>query len=123
MKFLLDVHMPQKLADSLEEEGHQCRMMVKVADPKSLDEEIIEIARQNDEVILTHDLDFGTLLAFSNADSPSVIIFRIPQINATVFSGLVKDNWAAIEASLAKGAIVVFQENAIRIRELPIGKK
>jgi len=123
MKFLLDVHMPPILASSLEEEGHQYRLLAKIADPKSLDMEIIEIARLSGEVILTHDLDFGTLLAFSNASSPSVIIFRIPQINFSVLYQLIKENWVTVEDPLNKGAIVVFQANAIRIRELPIGKK
>lgn len=123
MKFLLDVHMPAELAESLEMEGHKCRMLAKIADPRSLDEEIIEIARQNNEVVLTHDLDFGTLLAFSNADSPSVVIFRISHINAHLFSNLIVNNWTAIQSPLENGAIVVFQESAIRIRALPIGKK
>lgn len=34
-------------------------------------------AGRNSETILTHDLDYGHLLAFSGETAPSVIIFRL----------------------------------------------
>jgi predicted nuclease of predicted toxin-antitoxin system len=37
------------------------------------DREIIAWAKNNNYVILTHDLDFGTILAVSQAFAPSVI--------------------------------------------------
>ncbi len=114
--------MPRSLAASLGAVGHHCRMVVQIADPRISDEEILSIARENEEVVLTHDLDFGTLMAFSNADSPSVVTFRIAHINADVFSGLIIDNWKSIEQALEDKSIVVFQEHTIRIRQLPVNK-
>jgi hypothetical protein len=40
------------------------------------DTEIIKAAKSADEVIVTHDLDYGHLLAFSGEAAPSVIMFR-----------------------------------------------
>ncbi|MEM0994725.1 MAG: DUF5615 family PIN-like protein [Bacteroidota bacterium] len=120
MKFLLDVHMSPSLARLLEEDGHNCRLVAKVADPRLPDIDILILAEENSEVILTHDLDFGKLLAFRGSSSPSVIIFRIDAINAVQFHQLINDNWEQIEPALLKGSIVIMRSDSIRIRKLPI---
>ena len=93
MKFLLDVHLGTSLASLLETQGHSCRLVADVADPRSKDEDILELAFKNQEVVLTHDLDFGKLLAFSKQERPSVIIFRIEKISSVVFYQLLMNNW------------------------------
>lgn len=120
MKFLLDVHLGASLARLLENDGHSCRLVADVGDPRMDDNEILQLARENDEVILTHDLDFGTLLAFSKSNNPSVIIFRIEKINSKIFHQLIKNNWETIEEPLTSGAIVVMEPFSVRIRPLPI---
>lgn len=120
MKFLLDVHLGNTLAGFLREAGHQCRLVAEIGDPRMEDVDILELARQNNEVILTHDLDFGTLLAFNNASSPSVVIFRIEKINSKIFAELLIQNWADIEQPLQDGAIAIIEPTSIRIRSLPI---
>jgi len=92
MKFLLDVHLGRSLSDLLEQDGHSCRLVTDIMDERSSDQTILNEARENEEVILTHDLDFGTLLAFSKTAKPSVIIFRIEKINSLVFYHLIKDH-------------------------------
>ncbi|MCF8246525.1 MAG: DUF5615 family PIN-like protein [Saprospiraceae bacterium] len=120
MKFLLDVHMPPKLARLLYGLGHDCRLATKVTNESAPDIELVEIAKSNGETILTHDLDFGTLLSFSGATRPSVVIFRFQNINADIFFTLLEANWAAMETPLENGAIVVIEPTSIRIRNLPI---
>jgi predicted nuclease of predicted toxin-antitoxin system len=120
MKFLLDVHLGPSLAEMLESDGHTCRLVVKVGDPTMDDTDILELAREHDEVILTHDLDFGTLLAFSKTNKPSIIIFRIEKINSLIFYQLITDNWEAIKDPLVSGAIVIIEPHGVRIRTLPI---
>lgn len=120
MKFLLDVHLGASLSNLLENDGHSCRLVTEAGDPRMDDTEILELARENDEVILTHDLDFGTLLAFSKYNKPSVIIFRIEKINSRIFYQLIADNWETIEGPLSQGAIVIIEPHSVRIRSLPI---
>ncbi|MCC6723525.1 MAG: DUF5615 family PIN-like protein [Saprospiraceae bacterium] len=122
MKFLLDVHMPPRLARMLFGLGHECRLATQVTIESAPDIELVSIARQNDETILTHDLYFGTLLSFSGATKPSVVIYRFQEINADIFFSLLVDNWAAIESALETGAIVILEPSSIRIRALPIKK-
>ena len=119
MKFLLDVHLGTSLASLLETQGHSCRLVADVADPRSKDEDILELAFKNQEVVLTHDLDFGKLLAFSKQERPSVIIFRIEKISSVVFYQLLMNNWDELNGPLNEGALVIIEPHSIRIRKLP----
>ncbi len=120
MKFLLDVNMPPQLAASLTRAGHTARHASVEGFPKASDIELLEIAKVENEVVLTHDLDFGQLLAFTGYGFPSVVIFRIHQINAELFENLLFLNWNLIEPSLIDGAVVIIEETKIRIKKLPI---
>jgi predicted nuclease of predicted toxin-antitoxin system len=120
MKFLLDVGITPKLGVLLEADGHEFRYVPDFYSNKISDADILEIARQHHEVVITHDLDFGTQLAFSAQLMPSVILFRIHHIDETRFYQLITTHWLVIEAPLKNGAFVVIESNAIRIRDLPI---
>ena len=77
MKFLLNMNMPRSLGKGLEGEGHICRHAGDIGLSQALDADIMGEAEKHQEVILTHDLDYGHLLAFSGDTAPSVIIFRL----------------------------------------------
>ncbi len=120
MKFLLDVGISPRLGILLEEIGHSFRFVPNHYSNKLPDAEILEVARQNGEVIIAHDLDFGTQLAFSGASTPSVIIFRIHHINPKIFLQLILACWSTIEVPLTEGALVVIEKTSVRIRFLPV---
>ena len=120
MKFLLDVGISPELGRMLEAAEHSYRYLPEHYPRTSTDAQILEFARENDEVIITHDTDFGTLLAFSAEEAPSIILFRIHHISAELFFKLITENWAEIELPLEEGALVVIEVNSIRVRRLPI---
>jgi predicted nuclease of predicted toxin-antitoxin system len=123
MKFLFDVGISPRLGKLLMTQGHSFRYLPNHYSNKTPDFDILEIAIENDEVIITHDLDFGTLLAFSGQNSPSVILFRIHHIEPVLFYKLILDNWDTIEQPLESGSLVIIELNSIRIRPLPISKR
>jgi predicted nuclease of predicted toxin-antitoxin system len=84
--------------------------------------EIIEMENENDKTIITQDLDYGSLLAFSNESKPSVLIFRIHQLSRKICFKLIQENWENIEDSLESGAVVIIEQESLRIRTLPIKK-
>jgi len=120
MNFLLDVGISPRLGDLLELDGHAFRYIPEHFSNTLSDSEILEVARHANEVIITHDLDFGKLLAFSGHAAPSVILFRIHHINADIFYSLLQALWLEIEAPLKRGAFVVVEEHSVRIRTLPM---
>jgi len=120
MDFLLDVNVTPSLILLLERDGHKCRHAVTLGLGTASDEKIVDFARLSGEVIITHDLDFGTIMVFSGKNKPSVIIFRIHLISTLIFFNLIKLNWSRIEEALNQGSIVVFEESNVRIRHLPV---
>lgn len=120
MKFLLDVGISPRLGKMLEVNEHSSRYLSDFYSGKTKDSEILEIAIDNEEIVITHDLDFGTLLAFLRKNRPSVILFRIHHIQPELFYNLITDNWSTIEQPLLDGSLIIIESNSIRIRPLPI---
>ncbi len=46
-------------------------------------------ARKNDHIVFTHDLDFGTALALTRAEKPSVIQVRTQNVAVTHLSKMI----------------------------------
>jgi predicted nuclease of predicted toxin-antitoxin system len=88
----------------------------------STDEEIFELAGNEDRVLVSADTDFGTILARRSSATPSVIIFRRtsgrrPEAQAEFLLERLPD----IQEALDQGSVVVIEETRLRVRRLPIG--
>jgi predicted nuclease of predicted toxin-antitoxin system len=120
VKFLLNMNLPPELGRKLAVAGYDWRHAVQIGMARAGDAEILAIAKDEGETVLTHDLDYGQLLAFSGESSPSVVIFRLRRVGAELLLRRVLDSWGEIEEVLEAGAIVIIEEAATRIRRLPI---
>ncbi|WP_169521645.1 DUF5615 family PIN-like protein [Spirosoma spitsbergense] len=120
MQFLLDVNISPSLGARLASLGHSYRWLPLCMDPSTSDLLIIQEAIDSNELILTHDTDFGTLLSFFGSSKPSVILFRIDKVNAEIFFNLLTVNWLILGTPLTEGALIIIEANKLRIRKLPI---
>lgn len=120
LSFLLDENLPPSLVGHLDQLGYPTRHVVEIGYGNTDDFDILEFAEQSGEVILTHDTDFGTLLALHQKSRPSVVLFRLEQLSAKILLDLLEANMPALEKELEEGVIVIIEENSIRIRKLPI---
>jgi len=84
------------------------------------DSEILDYAREEQCVVFTHDLDFGTLLALLKANRPSVIQVRFQDIMPSAVGELVIHALHAAREQLEAGALVTIDAARRRIRLLPI---
>jgi len=116
------MNLPRQLGRLLAGRGHGWRHVADIGFYKAMDKEILAEAKIRGEVILTHDLDYGTLLAFSGESEPSVAIFRQSDILPSALFESMMRNWHECGPALEAGAIVIFEDTAIRIRPLPIGR-
>jgi len=123
MRFLLNMNVPRELGRCLAAEGHGCRHVGDIGIAQASDMAIMEEARGNKEIIVTHDLDYGHLLAFSGKPTPSVIIFRLRNTHPDNMFARLMGAWPEIEKPLLEGVIVVLEDAALRIRRLPITKR
>ena len=76
MRFLVDMNLSPRWVGFLVAAGHDAVHWVEVGEPNAPDRLILAHAHHNRQVILTQDLDFGTLLAVGGLATPSVIQFR-----------------------------------------------
>lgn len=120
MKFLLDENMPPSLAGLLQDAGHDARHVIEIGYNNTPDFKITEFAAVSGEIIITHDTDFGTILALTGKNSPSVILFRWQAITAQAVFQFLKKHLPQLEENLSKGALIVVDEHKVRIRILPL---
>jgi predicted nuclease of predicted toxin-antitoxin system len=87
---------------------------------RAADSEIMAWAKQNNCVVFTHDLDFGTMLALTQADSPSVIQVRTQDVTPVAIGNLVTNALRQFQPELEQGALIVLDEAQVRARILPL---
>jgi predicted nuclease of predicted toxin-antitoxin system len=73
-------------------------------------------------MLSSHDLDFGTILAVTRADSPSVIQIRTQAILPDHLGSLVLAALEQFRPLLEAGALVTVDESTSRARILPINR-
>ena len=93
-----------------------------VGDPGADDTEIIEYAREYEYIVFTHDLDFGMILALTQAAGPSVIQVRSQDILPLNLANTVLSVLRENQSTLDKGALVVIDESRARVRILPLDR-
>jgi predicted nuclease of predicted toxin-antitoxin system len=92
----------------------------KVGDPRAADSEIMAWAKQNSHIVFMHDLDFGSLLALTQAEGPSVIQVRTQDVTPASIGKLVANALRQFQPQLEKGALIVLEEARSRARILPL---
>ena len=120
MKLLIDMNISPQLVDIFVEQGWQALHWSAIGDPRAGDSTIMEWARDNGYVVFTHDLDFGTLLAVTHAQGPSVIQVRTQNILSQDFYVRLIQTLRKYEPALEKGALMVIDETRSRMRLLPL---
>lgn len=114
------MNIPPSLGHKLNDLSHSFRHVSAIGMSQATDQEIIEMARKNTEVIMTNDLDYGRLLAFEKSNCPSVVIFRVSHNDSAYLFKLFQAVFERAQNALEQGAIVVLEDHGLRIRRLPI---
>lgn len=120
MRFLLDSALSPWMAEELRRAGHDAVHARELGLAAAPDREVLARAAQEGRVLLTADTDFGTLLASSGAQQPSVVVFRQTDKRPPYVLTLFLANLPRLQEPLEKGAIAVFRDRRIRVRSLPL---
>ena len=120
MRFLADMGISPKVVDILARLGHQAVHLQQQGLHRLKDSAILEKARKERYILLTHDLAFGDLLAASGADLPSVIIFRLRNMRPERVDLHLLNIISQYSKALEDGAIVTVTEGRVRVRNLPL---
>lgn len=77
-------------------------------------------AKEHGCAVFTHDLDFGSLLALTQAEGPSVIQVRTQDVTPAAIGKLVINALRQFQTELEQGALIVLDESRSRARILPL---
>ena len=104
----------------LTDHGFEAVHWASMGNPSAPDAALLNWARDNGHVVLTHDLDFSSLIALAGLTGPSVLHLRSQRILPDQIGAIVVGVLRAQESSLTTGAIVTIDDTTARVRVLPI---
>jgi len=85
------------------------------------DEEILARALEEDRIVVSADSDFGAILAAQEAERPSFILFRDPNLLVAVdYVNLLLSALPVLVPELVDGCVAVFRHGRLRVRKLPL---
>ncbi len=123
MRLLIDMNLSPKWVAFLQKSGFEAAHWSNVGEVSAPDSEIMAHAKANNSVILTHDLDFGSILAATGGDAPSVVQIRADNLSTDAIGGNVVTALNAMADALAQGALVTVEPARTRVSMLPIGNQ
>lgn len=123
MKILIDMNLTPNWLNVLESSGFEAVHWSTVGDPAAKDSTIMKWAVQNGYIVFTNDLDFGTLLATTQANAPSVIQVRSQDVLPSSIKDLVINSLHQFHTELEEGALITIDETRSKARILPIKRR
>ena len=120
MRFILDMGLSPHLAPWLQDLGHDASHLLERGQHKAADSKIIQIAQDENRIVLTADTDFAQLAANLPSSTPSIVLFRLSSYKLANVQRHLRDLLTTFQEQLARGCIISVQDNQARVRLLPI---
>ena len=121
MKFLVDNALPPRLADLLLAAGYDAVHVRAYGMQAAEDERILARALDEDRIVVSADSDFSAILAAQEAERPSFILFREPNLLAARdYVDMLLPALPMLEPELLAGCVAVFRKSRLRVRRLPL---
>jgi predicted nuclease of predicted toxin-antitoxin system len=120
MRFLADAGISPTTVEFLKQLGHDTTHIRTLGLQRASDTQVIELARAEDRIVLSFDLDFGDILALGVTDKPSVILFRLSDERAQSVNARLPTVLNEQIAQLETGALILVEDARYRVRKLPI---
>jgi predicted nuclease of predicted toxin-antitoxin system len=74
-------------------------------------------------VVVTHDLDFGAILAVTHGKKPSVVQIRSEDVSSDIVGRQTVAALRHTQAELEAGALVTIEADRTRLRLLPLERR
>jgi predicted nuclease of predicted toxin-antitoxin system len=117
MRFLADESCDFAVVRSLRSDGHDF-LAVSECQQRSVDRELMELAYEQNRILITEDKDFGWLAFAGRMDNPGVVLLRFPGTARASLAASVTRLVNEIGPKLA-GAFVVVSLGSVRISTTP----
>lgn len=123
MKLLVDMNLSPRWLGLLAGAGVEAVHWSTVGAKNATDAQIMVYALANDFVVLTHDLDFGAILAATQGDKPSVVQIRSDNVSPDAIGPQLLTALRQMQAELQEGALLTVDPGRTRMRVLPLHSK
>lgn len=120
MNILIDMNLSPEWCKVFADVGWEAYHWSTIGDMRAPDHTLMKWALEHDCIVFTHDLDFGALLAATNASGPSVIQVRTQDIMPSAIGTIVISAISAHQSELLAGAILTVDLSKKKIRLLPM---
>ena len=120
MTVIIDMNLSPLWESYLTENGIEAIHWSRIGKAWALDEEIFEYAFQNNGLIFTNDLDFGTILSKRKTHLPSIIQIRSLEVSIETVGEILVKCIRQNRELFKEGALVTVETDRLRIRTLPI---
>ncbi len=120
MRLLLDMNLSPRWVRYLNDVGFEAQHWSNVGLANANDLEIMDYAKNRDLVVITHDLDFGAILAATNGLSPSVVQIRADDLSIEAIGEQIVGALRQTSEALTDGALVTVNPVRTRLTLLPI---
>jgi predicted nuclease of predicted toxin-antitoxin system len=120
LRFLLDMGISVKVFLWLNNKGYDAIDLSSLGLHTLPDIEIVKKARAEERIILTSDMDFGHLLAFTKLSTISVVQFRTSNFTAAYIIEKLELLLDKFPDQLKSGYLITVEDGKIRLRKLPI---
>ena len=119
MRLVVDMNLSPRWIEVLRAAGHEAEHWSLIGASDADDSAIMAYAAMYEAVVLTHDLDFGAILAATGGMKPSVVQIRPDDINPDTIGDVIVQALRQMASELALGALVTVTNNRSRLRLLP----
>jgi predicted nuclease of predicted toxin-antitoxin system len=120
MKLVVDMNLSPRWVSFLNQAGFEAVHWNDVGACDAPDSVIMAYANANRSVVLTHDLDFGSILAATQGTSPSVVQIRSDDVDLNLIGHRVVAALRQMEQELSDGALVTVDPKRVRLTLLPL---
>ena len=120
MKVVIDMNLSPRWVKMLTDAGFEARHWSNCGSPDAPDSEIMAFAAADNYVVLTHDLDFGAILASTQGKKPSVIQIRADDVSPENLGALVTAAFRQASSELEIGALLSIDAKRTRMSILPL---
>jgi predicted nuclease of predicted toxin-antitoxin system len=120
MKLLVDMNLSPRWLGVLAAAGIEATHWSTIGAANAIDPVIMAYARANDFVVLTHDLDFGAILAATHGEKPSVVQIRAENVSPEAIGRQVIGAVRQMASELEEGALLIVDPGRVRLRILPL---
>jgi predicted nuclease of predicted toxin-antitoxin system len=120
LRFFADVHISPLTVAALQQQGYSVLRITDVLPITTPDAVILELARAENRIVTTQDLDFSALVALGRYVQPSLITLRLSSAQPEFVLQRLLEVLPDLESVLVDGAAVTIENTSVRFRPLPI---